>query len=215
MSACFDAVDVAAIPSGATTVLAYIDGRYVTLPAVRARFPEARILTVTTTGLHRADICDVESGDATPAIAAAGVREGLYGVVYSSAALLGELSAAMRGLVWRWFAADWTGLPHLVSGSVATQWASPGHGSVGNYDISTLLDSAWPVAVLPVPTTKELENMTSETASDGTIRVYCAGAGDRAGQLLEFTRWPADPTKNSVIDITAQIGGADPYTVQP
>ena len=84
MSTIYDAVDVAAIPANAQIILAYIDGYYQTYSAVRARFPNALILTVTTTGLNAADICDVESGDATPAIAAKGVAAGLYKTVYSS-----------------------------------------------------------------------------------------------------------------------------------
>lgn len=61
---------------------------------------------------------------------------------------------------------------------------------------------------------QEEEPMTAVLTADGHIKVYAAGAGSRAGHLLEFTR---DPTSqaNSVIDITAQIGGTDPYTVTP
>ena len=49
---------------------------------------------------------------------------------------------------------------------------------------------------------------------NGDIKVYAAGAGSRAGHLLEFTRHDNDQS-NSVIDITAQIGGGDLFTVQP
>ena len=65
----------------------------------------------------------------------------------------------------------------------------------------------------PPPSPKENE-MHAVVMSNGDIKVYATGAGDRAGHLLEFTRHDADQT-NSVIDITAQIGGGDPFTVQP
>ena len=58
------------------------------------------------------------------------------------------------------------------------------------------------------------EEMHAVVMPNGDIKVYATGAGDRAGHLLEFTRHDADQT-NSVIDITTQIGGSDPFTVQP
>lgn len=64
-----------------------------------------------------------------------------------------------------------------------------------------------------IPTKEELLTMPAVVTPDGKIKVYAVAAGDRAGQLLEFTRDPADPTHNSVIDVTDQIGGPDPYTV--
>ena len=68
--------------------------------------------------------------------------------------------------------------------------------------------------ILNPPTPFKENEMTAVVMPNGDIKVYAAGAGDRAGHLLEFTRHDADQS-NSVIDITAEIGGADPYTVQP
>ena len=150
MTTIYDAVDVAAIPASATTILAYIDGNYVTYPAARKRFPSARILTVTTSGKNAADICDVESQDATPAIAAAGVRAGLYHTVYSDVSTKPALDSALSGLAWQWYAAHPTGVPHLEPNSVATQYAWPGYGSPGNYDIS-MTNGTYPNAPAPQP----------------------------------------------------------------
>ena len=58
------------------------------------------------------------------------------------------------------------------------------------------------------------EEMHAVVAQNGDIKIYTAGAGDRAGHLLEFTRHQGDQS-DSVIDITAQIGGVVPFTVQP
>jgi hypothetical protein len=67
----------------------------------------------------------------------------------------------------------------------------------------------------PVPYTPPKESeMHAVVMPNGDIKVYAAGAGDRSGHLLEFTRSDVDQT-NSVIDITAEIGTGDPYLVQP
>lgn len=66
----------------------------------------------------------------------------------------------------------------------------------------------------PPPLPPPEDQMHAVVTQNGDVKVYAAGAGDRAGHLLEFTRHQADQS-NSVIDITAQIGGGDPYTVQP
>ena len=143
MGTIYDAVDVAAIPADATAVLAYIDGGYMTWYEVKARFPNALVFSVTTNGRNRADICDCESGDATPEVAAAGVRAGLYQTVYSDISEHGDLVSLLGSTPWSWYAAHPTGTPHLVPGSVATQWAWPGYGSPGNYDISDT-NGIWP-----------------------------------------------------------------------
>ena len=65
-----------------------------------------------------------------------------------------------------------------------------------------------------VPSPFKENEMNAVVMPNGDIKIYAAGAGDRAGHLLEFTRHDADQS-NSVIDITAQIGGADLYVVQP
>jgi hypothetical protein len=171
MTTIFDAVDVAAIPANASVILAYIDGGYRTYNAVTARFPKARVLTITTTGLNKADICDVESQDATPAIAARGVRAGLYRTVYSDRSTKPALDAALAGLQWDWYAAAPGSPAKVIAGSIATQYAWPGYGSPGNYDVSVCLDS-WlngspapgpaPSPVPPTPPTPSAPKFPSE-----------------------------------------------------
>ena len=143
----YDAVDVSALPPGGDFYLAYLDGAWPTYQAVRAKFPKAQVLSVTVTGKLPADIIDVETGDATPAGAAAWVRAGKGKGVYSDTSTHPALVSALAGLDWWWYAADPTGVPHIVPGSLATQWAWPGHGSPGNYDISQSI----PVAPPPHP----------------------------------------------------------------
>lgn len=66
----FDDVNVALLPAGYSAYAAYIDGLYVNFPAVRARFPNARVLPIDVTGGNlAASALDVEAGDATNATA--------------------------------------------------------------------------------------------------------------------------------------------------
>lgn len=68
----------------------------------------------------------------------------------------------------------------------------------------------------PSPFTPEEEStMFAVPLPNGEVAIYAIGAGDREGDLLEFTRKPGDVqgSSNSVLDITDQIGGPDPYKV--
>ena len=142
--------------------LGYVDGAWATYSAVKARFPHNTVLSVTTTGFTKADICDVETGDATPEIAAAGIRNGLYHTIYSNRSVLPQLVKAIGNMHWNWYAADWTGTPHLVPNSVATQYAAPGSGSPGNYDIS-ITDGSWPYPPAPTPPPSGFDTDLMET----------------------------------------------------
>lgn len=139
----YDSVNVAAIPADAEVVLAYVDGSYANETAMRARFPRADIVTVTTTGQSHAMMCDCEQGDLTPADVRTWADNYLYTgplpLVYSSAFRRSQLLTAMASFRagWWWWAADWTGVPHLVPDAVATQYADP-WTSGGDYDISIM-----------------------------------------------------------------------------
>jgi hypothetical protein len=118
----FDAVDVSAIPGGATVVAGYTDGLWQTVPLLRIRFPHARILTIAVFASGDAECLDVEAGDATPGQAPAWVRRqqarGLYRpVLYTSVsnvpALLSALDAAgIRRDEVRLWSAHYTGVAH-------------------------------------------------------------------------------------------------------
>ena len=107
----------------------------------------------------------MESGDATPAGAAAWVRAGKGRGVYSDTSTKSALDAALKGLNWWWFAADPTGVPHIAAGSLATQWAWPGHGSPGNYDISAALSI--PAPRPPAPPAPPLESHMIASSPSG------------------------------------------------
>ena len=67
----FDAVDTAQLPSGAQAVAGYVDGNYRTFPAIEAGWPHALHLSIAISAADDADVLDIETGDATPADAAA------------------------------------------------------------------------------------------------------------------------------------------------
>lgn len=62
----YDSVDITQIPVGPAAVAGYVDGAFANIPALAARFPHAKLLTIAVTAAHDADALDVEQGDATP-----------------------------------------------------------------------------------------------------------------------------------------------------
>ncbi len=140
-----DSASVTYIPDCAA-YLGYVDGHYVTAAALRERYPSARILTISTTGANRATVLDVEPGDATIAEARAWIAAGLGTVIYSDVSDKPLLDRELQGLDWQWWAADPTGCtPHLVAGSIATQYCWTPH-----YDLS-VTQPGWPGPAQPTP----------------------------------------------------------------
>jgi hypothetical protein len=66
MRTMYDAVEPGNIPAGATMVAGYVDGAYANVPAMRARFPHARVVTIAVKRTTRAMVADVEQGDLSP-----------------------------------------------------------------------------------------------------------------------------------------------------
>ena len=105
-----------------------------------------------------ADVIDIEPGNLS---VAAGVQwcidkiaHGQRPTVYASRSWVPTITAGLqaRGVDLArvdWWVADWTGTPHLVPGSVATQYANP-PSSGGSYDVS-ITDGSWPFSVSPTP----------------------------------------------------------------
>ena len=142
----YDSVNVAAIPADAQVILGYVDGADPEIAgnyaAVVKRFPHAHVVSVTTTGRNRAMMCDCEKYDLSPAMVRTWADNDLYlgplPLVYSSVSRYSRVRSAMTPLQWTWWAADWTGTPHLVDRSSATQYADPAT-SGGDYDLSVMM----------------------------------------------------------------------------
>jgi hypothetical protein len=145
----YDSTNAFDIPAGAEIVGGYVDGHYVWGPDSWARFPNAqkvRIAVFSTT--NDGDVLDVEPGNAGPGDAPNWIRlrqrSGLKRpTIYCSRSTVPAVQAACAGLEFDLWVAEWTGQPHLVPGSVATQYASPETGSGGHYDLS-VTNGTWP-----------------------------------------------------------------------
>lgn len=153
----YDSVTTLDIPPTATLILAYIDGKYANYAAVKARFPDATVIPVTTTlsGDLAAQVFDCERGDGNavsaalwasrkisaksrPTVYASRIGSPGYGWpdVQTQVANLKLTGQVDYGV------ADYTGTPHLVPGSAFTQYANP-PSSGGDYDIS-ITNGVWP-----------------------------------------------------------------------
>lgn len=177
MGTMYDAVDVAAIPAHAEIVAGYVDGNWPTYDELVKAFPNAAHVSIATgaSGGAGAMVADCENGDFTAQGAAAWAKgeiaAGRRPCIYYSKGNAGNVAAALKaeGVAIAdvdYWVADWpepgqVGQPHLVPGSVATQYASPTTGSGGNFDVSETAEG-WPVTTPsppPEPPTKE-ENST-------------------------------------------------------
>ncbi len=139
----YDSVTPSAIPSSSQAVAVYANGHYAAAPGQVGK--RGLVLWIDTNGSNpRADVLDVEPGDATPPQAAAWVEQKLNAspnstaIVYTMRSQWGAVQDAVSHLAWwmpshtKYWIADPTGVPHIVPGSDATQWY---WGQ--NYDIST------------------------------------------------------------------------------
>jgi hypothetical protein len=146
----WDSTTPAAIPSDAELVAGYVNGRYAWSPLDWARWAPARRVSITVLASELgAQVLDVETGDATPAQARAWVEgRHLAGVVapicYSNRGEGMHLALTLVGLRWRWWCADWTGIPHTVLGAAAVQYAAPGIGTALHVDLSWVTDPTFP-----------------------------------------------------------------------
>jgi hypothetical protein len=151
----------------------YLDGNYVTVPALHKRFPDKRIITYTVNGsTSGADLIDCEAGDATPPLAAKYVHDerakkhwpGIYTPLAELADVCHALKALGLGPDVPIQTAHYTGHPHLCNQTcfdqlhlvlpfkpliVATQYATQGIGTPLHEDLSLVADY-WP-GIDPAP----------------------------------------------------------------
>lgn len=157
----YDACNPDNLPAGGSVYAAYLDGGCQNYAAVKARFPHAKIITITTGVDPAADVLDCERGNATPAQAAQWARvrhvHGLPASIYTSLNEWPVVKAACEqaeiGLAERvqWWIADWDGNPDIPEGAVAKQFGHPGLPLPSNagYDESICDVDSW--AVFPPP----------------------------------------------------------------
>lgn len=159
----YDSVTTTDLPGGGDVYLAYIDGAYANLDAVRRRFPHATIITVTVTGRAGAHCCDQEKGDLTPAGAVAWAQReiaaGRHPIIYTEASTWGTCKTLARKAGLRrkvqWYIADYDGVATIPRGAIGKQYRDP-HTSGGHFDVSVFADHIAGVDpdIKPVPKPK-------------------------------------------------------------
>jgi hypothetical protein len=169
----YDSIDPTKIPANAELVAGYVNGHWPTYSRLAGLFPNATLVSIAVTADADAMVLDVEEGDATPAQAPAWIQRqrarGGDPTIYCSRvsmwpAVQAAVAAAKIAPPHYWIA-DYTGTPHLVPGSVATQWTD-----AGPYDISET-NGTWPHQPVPPPAPSpssldpELELIVSLAAS--------------------------------------------------
>jgi hypothetical protein len=149
----YDSTTIATIPASAPMVAAYANGRYQNYEQARVRFPRIPVVSIAVNTSGFAHVLDIEQGDATPeqfhgwatAVANRGVRRPTAYCSRSTATAV--LRSAPPGVVTDLWLADWSGTAHPLSlpraNVVAVQFAAPGHGSPGHYDVSAVFDDSW------------------------------------------------------------------------
>lgn len=144
----YDSVTWQAIPADAEVVAGYIDGAYAWPQEAWDSFPDAMHVAIAVfPSTNSGDVLDCETGDATPEQCPDWIKmRKMAGIavptIYCNASTMPAVQQACQGLTYNLWIADWTGVPHLYPGSVATQYADPPL-SGGNYDVS-LCVPFWP-----------------------------------------------------------------------
>ena len=156
MRTMYDGVTVSRLPGGATMVACYVDGKYANETEMRKRFPHAHIVTITVTGSADANVVDCETGDTTPATAAAWaarqVDAGRHPTIYMNASTWPDVEREVhnRGITGKvsYWVARYDNKSTVPPGAVAHQYENtPG------YDVSAVADY-WPgVDPAPKPST--------------------------------------------------------------
>jgi hypothetical protein len=131
----YDSSTASDCPSGGDFYLAYLNGNFTNYGEMQALHPDRPVLSITVYRGVRANIGDCENGDLSPQQAADDYKAGLIESIYSNRSTYPSVLSFV-GRPFPWYAADPSGTPHLLPGSIATQWAWPGRGSPGHYDIS-------------------------------------------------------------------------------
>lgn len=146
----FDSTTVSDIPPRAKMVAGYIDGNYKTVDALRRRFPDATVVTITVLGTPGAHVCDTEPGNigikGAVRWAKNEVDAGRKPTIYCMASVWPSVkravsAAGIKGQVSYWIA-DYDGDPTIPRGAVAKQYANPPLTG-GHYDVSSVA-ADWP-----------------------------------------------------------------------
>ena len=152
----YDAVTPQNIPAGVSMVAGYADGLYANMGTLAARFPHAVRVSIAVRWTTRAQVLDVETGDATPAQAVQWCTQTMSDkpnrelTVYCNMDAWPSVRAAFRaaGVTEpNYWVARYDNDPTIPAGAIAKQYQGDTHG----YDKSVVADY-WPgVDSAPAP----------------------------------------------------------------
>jgi hypothetical protein len=190
----YDGVTASNLPMDGQLVAGYVDGQYAWKQADWNRFPDAtKVRIAVFPWTNDGDVLDCEPGDATPAQCPAWIRmrqaAGLARpTIYCSKSAMAAVQNACAGLDYDLWIEDWTGVPHLVDGSVATQYAAR-----GTYDVS-LVNDTW---MVPPPVVDPQLNQFI-----GALAYVCDDLGDRLDKVRDM---PLNGVDNEIHDIVQEM----------
>jgi peptidoglycan hydrolase-like protein with peptidoglycan-binding domain len=196
----FDSISADALPADGTYFAGYVDGEWADRDAIQARFPKATVLSIAVFPSDDADCLDVETGDATPADAAAWYeRQRARGItrpcLYADADTMEQdlvpiltASGIARSAVRLW-SAHYTHAPHICGPSPScgavgiamdgTQWTDLAAG--GDVDESLLLAGFFDGQV-PAPA-QPPSVLPWQEAVMNALPTLRSGAADASGQV--------------------------------
>lgn len=230
MARMYDAVNpkgIAASVPAPEYAAAYIDGKFSDMAAMVARFPGAIHVSITAISLSAASasaqVCDCETGDYTPAMAAswakARIAAGFVPTIYCSYGSQGEnwatvidacRNVGVTTVDW-WIAAYPGNGAALYAGSVAHQWID--HGT---YDESVVADGWQPgrrIAPAPTPAPKPAPPAPkpypiSFEGKPMTVISVPIFTTDAAGWSAQGVALPAGKTNEDIVSVVCDAASA-------
>jgi hypothetical protein len=207
----YDSVTPGSIPASATMVAGYADGKYANLTAMRARFPHARVVSIAVRYTTRAQVLDVETGDATPAQAVLWCTQTMADTangeltVYCNTSTWPQVRAAFKtaGVSEpQYWIAHYDNIAALPAGAIAKQYQN-----TAGWDRSVVADH-WP-GIDPDP-----EDPVALTADEIKQIAAASAAATWAYQVDDATRAGVQyvTTKAQLWDAAAAAAHADSAT---
>lgn len=159
----YDTVTPGDLPPDAPAIALYIDGKYAVTDDIWQAHPSAlRCEIATNINTQRGNMLDCEPGNCepsqTPYWVAHRVQAGVAKpIVYCSLSAMNEVVSYLTQakLPFGILAADWTGEPHDIPGTVGVQYANPPRLPAAlagkNLDLSTITDTSWLLPALGAP----------------------------------------------------------------